>query len=528
MARPRLLLLLAAAAVAAELAGWLLGSGNKDATFAWFRVAAHAGTAGFALAIAAGLAAALAADRLRAAGITLPRPLLVLGAAATALHLLFLDTPQGQPDTANYFVYAQHIAADPLHTLVQWKALVWDVDQGRFHTYLPLVPLLYGLAFAVLGEHPAVADLLLTAFAVALPLAVARLGRTAGHPRAGLAAGWLVLTLPYLQAHSGWLLVDLPLTLFVCLAWTALLRARTPTGWLLAAALCALPLATKGSALLFVAGPLFVLATRAWRRRWLLVRVTGGAIAALVVLHRPFMRAAETYPETALSLLLQLRPGLWGLAGVAVVRRDRLATVLAAALCAVPVLILYGSPEHVARYALPLAPALALAAARAASRPLLAGLATSGLVLLLAGYRPVLVHHQAANLQAATRQLQASGVDAIEVWCDVPGTTFPTGATAALVDYYATVPVGVGGTLRIGEPGPKQHWWDHFESPPWHDRPPADGVLLGLYGATAREFEQGPGADLDRIEEVSLYRGSSWLLPRSVVLYRRTPGEESP
>ena len=141
---------LAAAAVAAELAGWLLGGDNRDATFAWFRVAAHAGGLGLGLAAGGGLLAALVTRWLPEGGRR--ASWMALGLAALLLHTLFLDLPQGQPDAVNYFVYAQYFCDDPLGSLLGWKALAWDVPQGRFHTYLPLVPLLYGLAFRLFGE----------------------------------------------------------------------------------------------------------------------------------------------------------------------------------------------------------------------------------------------------------------------------------------------------------------------------------------------------------------------------------------
>jgi len=519
MRLPRAVWLLPAAAVTAELAGWLLGGDNRDATFAWFRVVNHAGGLGLGLAAGAGILAGVVTPAFPQGGRR--ASWIALGLAALLLHTLFWDLPQGQPDAVNYFVYAQYFAADPLGTLLDWRALVWDVPQGRFHTYLPLVPLIYGVAFRLLGESTFTADVVMTSFAVALPLTAALLGWALDREREGLTAGWLCLSLPYLQAQSGWLLVDLPLTVFVGLACVAWIRARGKVRWILVAAVALLALGTKISAGLFLAALIGAVALR--HRRLAIFCCAAAALVALVVLHPPFLRRIDTYPQTLLSLAIHLRPAWWVLLLPAMCVRGRVEALGTGALLTLPVLLLYAPVEHVVRYALPLAPVLALTAAHRLRevRPLVSALVVSGLVLMVTGYRPALVHHQAANLQLATRQLQDAGVASIEVWGDTPGTTFPTSATAALVDLYATVPVFYGGMLRTAPPGAKRHWWEFYEPPPWHEGGQGEGILLGLYGADAQRFEDGPGRGLRRLGSVDRYRASSWLLPREVILYRR-------
>ena len=149
-------------------------------------------------------------------------------------------------------------------------------------------------------------------------------------------------------------------------------------------------------------------------------------------------------------------------------------------------------------------------------------------MLLLVGYRPLVVHNQAVNLQQAVRRLQGMGVSSIEVWSHQPDTNFEPAALAALTDYYATVPVRFGGSLGQAQPEDKRHWWEFYQAPPWHlarhEPDPAPGALLCLYGAGRETFEQGPGADWQHVETVSRYRASSWLLPREVALYRGVPG----
>jgi hypothetical protein len=201
-------------------------------------------------------------------------------------------------------------------------------------------------------------------------------------------------------------------------------------------------------------------------------------------------------------------------------RPDRFGRFLLGVLVAAPAIAVWSPVEHTPRYALPVGVALAMATARAA--PGVARfLVGSGLVLLLGGYRPVVQHNQAVNLQEGTRLLVDAGVTAIEVAADAPGTTFPPAALAALVDLYAPVPVRTGPAFALAPPDKKRHWWEFVAPPPWRAPGEADGLILCLYAADAARFErENPG--WTRIGAVSRFRASSLLLPREVVLYRRT------
>ncbi len=533
---PGLLLLLA---VGLELASWIQGSSAGTATGAWFRLQAHAGSAGLLAAAGAGAAAAALAGFLRDRGLDLTGRvgLALLGLAAALLQLGFLDMPQAQPDTVNYFVYAQRFAREPLGTLLAWPELAWSGDEARFHLPFPLVPLVYGLAFRLLGESWATACGVMGAFAAMLPVAVAWVGHGAGRPRTGLLAGWLSLGVPFLLAQTGWLLVDIPLLVLLCLAWGAMLRARGGRGLALALLACLPALATKASASLFLLGPAAALITERLRiaRRWTLLALGLGGLGLLVWVHPPRWREDPlTWIEAALAAGVHLRPALWLLALPALLALERLPRVCAGVVLALPVIALYAPPEHAARYALPIGLALCLAAAEPLRRfvPAAAGLVVSGLVLAFIGYRPLLVHNQALNLQVAAQRLEARGVEAIELWSDQPDTNFAPPALAALVDIYVGVPVRFGGALRVGEPDDKRHWWEHYRPPPWHlaapGEPPPDGVLLCLFGADAEAFEAGEGRQLELIEQVSIYRSSSTMLPSAVRLYRRPEGGAAP
>jgi hypothetical protein len=506
-------------ALIAEGAAWLAGGANHTESFAWFRIQAHLGAGGLALATLAGLA--LAALRVR----RWPPPWL----AALVLHLaLFLDLPQAQPDAATWFTLAQHVARAPLDTLTHWSTVAWSGDEARFHKPFPLVPAVYGLAFRTFGESPATADGVLTLWAVALAAVVPWAMRAVGPPgprreRTARLAGWLVVALPILQAQSGWLLADLPLCVAVTFAWGVLLRARGRWGLVLGLVAGLPAVATKVSGAAFVGAAALALALPLPAFAGALLVVTG----ALFGVRPPRLHGYGHYLAGALAVGLHLRPGAWVPALAGMRRRrphrrplDRLDRLVLGALATVPGLLAWTPVEHVARYSLPVGIALALATARSAPR-VAHFLVGSGLVLLVGGYRPILVNNQAVNLQLATRELVAAGVDAIEVRADAPGTTFPPAALAALVDFYAPVPVRTGPALALAPPDTKRHWWEFVAAPPWRAPGPADGLLLCMYGADATEFEKNnPG--YARIDTVSRFRASSLLLPREVALYRRS------
>lgn len=491
--------LLVLVALTAEIAAWVLGAVNRTESFAFFRVQAHLGAGGFVLAAIAGLVA-MALPRLRTR-----HPYVTLALAALVLHGVFLDLPQGQPDTVTWFTLAQGVAHDPA-VLLDWPATAWGTEEARFHKPLPLVPAVYGLAYALFGESPATTDGVLTLWALALPLVVAWAGADKGRP--AVLAGLVAATVPLVAAQQAWMLADLPLCVLVTFAWGWMARAHGPAGWALAALACVPALLTKVSAGLFLAGPAAALLLRGKPGG---VWIAGAiAYASLALVLPPRVRDPATWVAALGAIALHLRPTLWVLAR----RADPLTL---GAIGVIPALVMWSPAEHAARYAMPLAPALALCAARLAPR-LAAFAVASGLVLLLGGYRPIVVHHQAKNVQVATRALVARGATAIEVWTDMPDNTFPPDGVAALVDFYAPVPVRTAQALASGKPDRKRHWWEFTTTPPWRGPGPADAALLGLFGADDRRF-RATQTDWREAERVSLYQASSLLLPREVVTY---------
>ncbi|MCP4810109.1 MAG: hypothetical protein GY884_32630 [Proteobacteria bacterium] len=492
---------LVAAAIAAELGIWLLAKHLPDAHFPGFRLL----DAGPWLVVPAvlGLLAAGLATR-----VSWPRrvDLALLALAALGVQVATWGLPQAQPDTVTYFVLAKRIAAAPVELLGHWPSLVWGTEEARFHKPYPLVPAVYGAAFGALGETRGVMDLVRAAFGLALPASVLVLTRASGRTDTGPA--WVVATLPLILAQGAWMLVDVPLMVLLTLSWAAWTHVeRTRQGVALAVALTGLTVLAKFSALLFLLPPLALLFVKDKR---VLAGLGAVAVVGLLLVKPPFARDDWTTYVTALgAMFFLLRPGLW-----LSVKPDRL---VLGGLTAVPLLLLYAPAEHAARYALPLVPLLALGVR---SRPLTAFLAVSGLALFAVAWRPLLVNNQAANLQLAARSL--SGFERVEIQGDMPSTTFPTAALTALVDLETTTAVQVGETYALGPAEDKRHWWEFYEPPAWHQ--PAgepDAILLALYGAGPEAFEAAnPSAEL--LEEVSLFRASSWLLPRRVRVYRVT------
>jgi hypothetical protein len=519
--RPHQWILLALALGAClEIGLWVFTPMDATAAFGRPRIRTNLGEWG-ALYVALGAAAGAALGLPRRGGLVL------LGAVAAVVHLSLLDMPQAQPDTARWFVLAQEFAASPLTTLADWPRRFLAASGVARNQLYPLVPIVYALAFRLFGESPGVADGVMTLFAVALPLTLAwAVGGAVDLPRPrarrfGLAAGWLSLGVPFLQAQSAWMLADIPLCVFVAVGWGGILRARGPGGWARAFLLCVPALLTKVAAPLFLA-PALAGALIGGPRAILGAGALGyGALYAA----RPFrLVELDAYLGSLVGLALHLRAALGFPAVTAALLRPissrRIGGLVLGCFLVIPALLLYTPAHHVPRYAMPLALALCVGAGASLGRRINGALLGSGLLLFAFGYRPVMVYTQAANLQLAARLAVEDGAHAIEVWTDQPGSTFTAGPITALVDFYVDVPVRYGGTLRTSERDKQAQWWDRWRVPPWHEGSPADVALLGLYGADRRRFELDH-PEWSHVRTISLYQASSWLLPREVAIYRR-------
>jgi len=414
--------------------------------------------------------------------------------------------PEGVIDAARYFTQAKYLELHgPRAFLGAWGAAVpaW--------TDLPLPGLFFGSLFRAFGEHRAVAQLA-TAGALALcVVATARAGELLGDAEAGARAGLLLLAAPALLLNTPLLMGDVLATSAVALALWGLLAAaegRRAAVPLAALGVGAALLAKYSTWTLVAALAVAVLAREALRRRprgaaRALLAAAGGGLVLLAVLApvrdvvarqlallagfqwEGLRRWSESYAST---FLFQVHPllavaalaGLWR----GIRRRDPGVLVLAA----VPIVLLALGVRR-SRYLLPALPMVALLAARGIDavegerrRRFLALWAVGfSLVTVLALQVPFLRWVNTANLAAAGRFLDASGVGEARVWVTPsPGVLMNPEVALPLLDYHTRVRLLAAGPSP--EPPPPEQlrtsslrftWEDPL--PDWYRGAPADG-----------------------------------------------------
>ncbi|MCB9766176.1 MAG: hypothetical protein H6739_40750 [Alphaproteobacteria bacterium] len=485
----------------AALAGLaVLGPGDDTTHFFWNRVAARLGWPLVLGAVAASAAALLAR-----------RPLPWIGAVVLG-YAPYAAMQQFGIDTALYAEYALRGAREGLlEMLLRWPEQVWGAADGHLHRHLPLVPWIYAAALKLGLPFRAVAGL----WAAAMVWGTLRLG--------GDKAAAMLLAVPLLWPGTGQLLTDAPLTAAVAFGLAGLLQGRW--WWALPA------FAIKISAGLFLLGPLVCLVLQPWRGRGraALTLVLGlVAVVALfgVVGHR--VRPLDTYLGALRSLLVQETPWLlaaaaWGL------WRDpdrRRAWLLAAALGGLAVVLRYAPAGHAARYALPLVPVMATAAAAAVSGRVANALAAFGLVLGLGAWRPLAVHHQSANLSAAIADVP-DNVDVIDLWGDYPDQPVPPDFLAPLVQLEVDARVQYRGRLDAPvtlEDRP-QGWWNRHALDPWYlQEDPADAMMILVMG----DARPGAWPGWRHVATHDRYLGSSFAFPSAVLLFVREDATSSP
>jgi hypothetical protein len=373
------------------------------------------------------------------------RPAAILALVAYAAAALFWTEPEVIVDASRTFLQAKFLEVHGLGAfLAEWGREVpaW--------TDLPLVPLLHGLAFDLLGEsrlHVQALTTLLFAGTVAL---TCRLGSEIWDEEVGFLAGALLLAIPYLLTQVPLMLSDVPTTFFLTLAVHAVVRAfrRGGAGRILLAALAVVlallskystwlllsvvpvvglvhlrggaprPLRT-GAAIGLLAGSIVAGALLARRE------VFSGQLALLLGFQAPGLsRWGESFAST---FLFQVHPFLTAAAAasvwLAIRRRDpRYAIVLW------PVLLLVLLQVRRIRYLLPAFPMLALMAAyglqsiraREVRRLVAACAVVSSLVVALSGYLPFLKRNSLGNLRDAGAYLDTIGEERVEVFTPTP------------------------------------------------------------------------------------------------------------
>lgn len=197
----------------------------------------------------------------------------------------FWQIPEIIIDNARYFTQAKYVELYGVGYFVR------EWGQGIFTwTDLPLLPLIYGLAFKLFGEHRAVIQLCNSLFFTASVAATYFLGKTLWGHAQGITAATLLMGIPYIYTQIPLMMVDVPSMFFILLAVLTTVRAiqNGGNGYIaIAASVIVLALFTKYSAwLFFTVLPLTVFATPslAWRTRISRLRKVGFGAAVLMLL----------------------------------------------------------------------------------------------------------------------------------------------------------------------------------------------------------------------------------------------------
>ncbi len=209
---------------------------------------------------------------------TMSYPGASLGALAFVMCIPFWQTPEVIIDSARYFAQAKAVELYGVGYFFQeWggEIFAW--------TDLPLIPLLYGMAFSLFGEHRAVIQVLSAAFFAGSVVVTYSLGALWWGRQIGLIAAALLLAMPYLYSQIPLLLVDVPTLFFLSLAVLTSARAIQFGGRgriVTASLVVVLALLSKYSAWVFLTMvPLLVLAQPQANWRDGIARLTNIAIA---------------------------------------------------------------------------------------------------------------------------------------------------------------------------------------------------------------------------------------------------------
>jgi len=431
-------LLVSILALGAIAALFLFRSADDNRLTSWRWAFADAEPARlYALAVAGILLALLLAKR----PLPGPRPAAALFLLSFAVGASFWGQPEVILDASRYFTQAKHLEIYGLgYFLEEWGRSLpaW--------TDLPLVPLLYGLVFSLLGEsriHIQAFTTLLFAAAVALTYGV---GKALWDEEVGFMAGALLLGIPYLPTQVPSMLVDVPTMFFLTLAVFAVIRAFQSGGIgriLLASLAVSLAFFSKYSTWLMlsvlpVTGMVLRRggAPRPLRTGFAIVLISGSLVAAAVLprheVYSQQMALLWSYQAPGLrrwgesffsTFLFQVHPFLTAAAllsiWVALRRRDpRYAVVLW------PVLLLLLLRIQRIRYWIPAFPMLALMGAyglqairaREVRSLVLWCTVVSSLVVALYGYLPFLETISSVNVKRAGEYLDSIEEQRVEVF----------------------------------------------------------------------------------------------------------------
>lgn len=387
-------------------------------------------------------------------------PFLLVLAFASILPLW--HEPEAVIDASRYFLQAKFLKEYGLaFFLKEWGRSIpaW--------TDMPLMPMLYGVLFSVLGEARIAIEAFNTfLFAMTVVLTYS-IGKKLWDEETGLYAGLLLMGIPFLLTQVPLLLVDVPAMFFLALSVLLFMQAVEKGGFARqAAAACAIGAAifTKYSVLpmLSVCAVITAIDARNDQKKVFsralavlsLSVILAGAVTA--VYHDVFneqLGLLRTYQLPALGrwqegfvsmFLYQTHPFITGLALLGIYRayRERDVRFAAAGWFVLMVVLLRITRM---RYLVPLFPLFALMASYGLGeirdlrmrKFLCLGIAASGLVISYFTYLPFLNGTSMNNLAQAGKYLDTLPCNSVEVFAlpqrDSAGSTY---AAIPLLDYF--------------------------------------------------------------------------------------------
>ena len=364
----------------------------------------------------------------------------MLFVSSFAVAALSWSEPEVIVDVARYFTQAKHVELYGVgYFLTEWGGQigVW--------TDLPLVPLLYGLIFSLLGENRIFIQIFTTLLFSGTVVLTYLIGKTLWDETVGFYAGALLLGMPYLLAQVPLMLVDVPTMFFLTLAVFMTIQALERGGTklvLLAALAVALAFCTKYSSWLMLSVLPVVFIARHWRGArsvWLRAATLATASVVLIgVIVLPnlgiIMRQLEIlqsyqapglerwHESFASTFLFQIHPFITGAAlfsaYAAYKRRDARYVII----LWLPLLMVLLEIKRI-RYLLPMFPMLALMASyglreirdRGVRKLVVLCSVASSVVIMVFGFLPFVQGASAANLKQAGEYLDSLATDRVEV-----------------------------------------------------------------------------------------------------------------
>lgn len=364
----------------------------------------------------------------------------VLFVLSFAVAALSWAEPEVIVDVVRYFTQAKHVELYGVgYFLTEWGG------QISAWTDLPLVPLLYGLIFSLLGEHRIFIQVFTTLLFSGTVVLTYLIGKTLWDEAVGFYAGALLLGMPYLLAQVPLMLVDVPTMFFLTLAVFMTIRALEHGGvgpMVLAVLAVALAICTKYSTWPMLSVLPVVFLARHWnglRSVWLRAGAlaTTSVILIGIVLFPKLdvilgqLGLLQSYQASGLrrweesftsTFLFQIHPFITGAALFSAYAAFKYRDARYAIILWLPLLLVLMEIKRI-RYLLPVFPMLALMASYGlreirdgeVRKYVVLCIVVSSVVIMAFGFLPFSQQASAANLKQAGEYLDSLEGDRVEV-----------------------------------------------------------------------------------------------------------------